>query len=253
MELVILGGLILGLTSNLHCIGMCGPIALAVPVNRKNNLTILRDALTYNIGRIITYSLLGLLVGSIGITVETFGVMQWISMIAGIVLIIYAWRKYLSNLLPTVKLDFGATMFVSRSIGKLMRSKSNFKLPVLGFLNGLLPCGMVYVAMGNAMLAGSMTGGMLAMLAFGVGTMPGMMFVTFMANRLNPALRVKLSKAVPYVLTILGALVITRGLNLGIPFISPKIEMAKEVKMDDQSKQEPEVTMSCCHSKKDCD
>ncbi len=252
MELVILGGLILGLTSNLHCIGMCGPIALAVPVNRKNNLTILRDALTYNIGRITTYSLLGLLVGSIGITVETFGVMQWISMIAGVVLIIYAWRKYLSNLLPSIKLDFGVTMFVSRSIGKLMRSKSNFKLPILGFLNGLLPCGMVFVAMGNAMLAGSMTGGLLAMLAFGIGTMPGMIFVTFMANRLNPALRGKLSKAVPYVLTVLGALVIARGLNLGIPFISPKVEMAKEIKLDKKTS-DSEVTMSCCHSKKDCD
>lgn len=251
MELVILGGLILGLTSNLHCIGMCGPIALAVPVKRTNNLTILRDSLTYNLGRVLTYGLLGLLIGSVGITVETFGVMQWISIIAGIVLILFAWRKYISSFLPMIKLDFGLTMFVSRSIGKLMKSKSAFKLPTLGMLNGLLPCGMVYVALGNAMLAGSMTGGMLAMFAFGIGTMPGMLFVTFMANRLTPSVRFKLSKAVPYVLTILGFLVIARGMNLGIPFISPKIEMAKQVTANQDD--EKEITMSCCHSKNNCD
>ena len=252
MELVVFAGFILGLTSNLHCIGMCGPIALAVPVNRKNNLTILRDSVVYNLGRVLTYGLLGLLIGSIGITVETFGVMQWISMIAGVALIVFAWRKYISGLLPVVQMDLGLTMFISRSIGKLIRSENYFKLPILGALNGLLPCGMVFVALGNAMLSGSMIGGFFAMAAFGFGTLPGMLFVTFMANRISPNLRVKMSKAVPYVLTILGFLIIARGLNLGIPFISPKLEMVKEMNKPDL-KNDAEITMSCCHSSKKCD
>lgn len=252
MEVVWIAGLVLGLTSNFHCIGMCGPIALAVPVSRKNNWTIIRDAIFYNTGRILTYAILGFVIGSVGITVHTLGIMQWISIIAGIALIVFAWRKYLSNLLPVVKMDLGLNLFISRSIGKLMRSQTKFKLPVLGMLNGLLPCGMVYVALGNALLGGSMLNGALAMIAFGVGTLPGMLFVTFMANRVSPVFRQKLTKAVPIILTIVGALIVVRGMNLGMPYISPKITVMQQVEQDDQPA-EAEVTMSCCKSKKSCD
>jgi sulfite exporter TauE/SafE len=252
MEVVLIAGLVLGLTSNFHCIGMCGPIALAVPVSRKNNWTILRDAFVYNFGRILTYAILGFIIGSVGISIHTLGIMQWISIIAGILLVVFAWRKYLSRLLPTVHLDMGLTMVISRSIGRLMRSQSPLKLPLLGMLNGILPCGMVYVALGNAMLGGSMLNGALAMLAFGVGTLPGMLFVTFMANRISPALRQKMTRSVPYILTIVGFLIIARGLNLGIPYISPKVSMVETLNSDGEKSGE-NATMSCCKSKKSCD
>lgn len=252
MGFVIIAGLILGLGSNFHCIGMCGPIAMAVPVNRKNNLTILSGTLQYNLGRVLTYALLGLIVGSIGLSINTLGLLQWISIIAGIFLIVFAWRKYLQHLLPMVKLNLSMHSFTNKYLGKLIRSKSPFKLSLLGMLNGLLPCGMVYVALGNALLGGDMLSGALAMAAFGVGTLPGMMAVTFMANKLSLQVRRRMNKAVPYILTIVGVMVVLRGMNLGIPFVSPNVNMAKVINQE-TGEEEETVTMSCCHSKSECE
>lgn len=251
MDLVIIAGFVLGLTSNFHCIGMCGPIAMAIPVNRANNLSILGGTLQYNLGRVLTYMILGLVVGSIGLSIHTFGILQWLSIIVGIFLIVFAWRKYLQKWLPNVKLDLGTSLLTNKYLGKIIKSNSPLKLSLLGMLNGLLPCGMVYVAMGNALLAGNIWGGALAMAAFGVGTLPGMMAVTFMANKLTVKVRRKMNKAVPYILTVVGLLVVLRGMNLGIPFISPNVSVASAI--DEQNgNSEEEVTMSCCHSKSDC-
>lgn len=247
MESYILYGLIIGLTSNLHCIGMCGPIALAVPLNRENNFTILGGILQYNFGRILTYSILGALVGTIGITANTFGFLQWLSIITGALLIVYAWRKWLGSKIDQKLAIPAISNVVSKNIGRLMRSQSPFRLPVLGGLNGLLPCGMVFFALGNALLAGSPLQSALAMTAFGLGTLPSMMFVAFAANRIGNSLRAKLNTAVPYMLTIVGLLIILRGLNLKIPFISPGV---KTVQTEEKAE---EVEMSCCHSKDTCE
>lgn len=252
MTVLLIAGLLLGLASNFHCIGMCGPIALAIPVNRQNNLTILSGTLQYNFGRIITYSLLGLLVGSIGLSINTIGILQWISIIAGIGIIIYAWRKFFSRLTPVLSLSLGIETFVSNNIGKIIRSKSPFKLFMLGSLNGLLPCGMVFAALLNAILTGDMLYSALAMAAFGVGTLPAMVAVTFMANKMSLQTRKAVNKAVPYLLTVVGLLVILRGMNLDIPYISPKVSAVEMVNGDDSSLN-TSVEMSCCHSKEDCE
>lgn len=249
MNLIVLTGLILGITSNLHCIGMCGPIALAIPVDRKSNLSIFRDSFFYNAGRIATYTLMGSLVGSIGLSVNSIGALQWLSIVAGILLIVFAWRKTLSRWLPLVHIDLGLHMFFSRSMGKLLKSGSLFKLPLLGMLNGLLPCGMVFLALGNAILGGDFLSSALAMLAFGIGTLPGMMLVTIMSNKLSPKIRMNLVKIVPVILSLVGALIVVRGMNLGIPYISPKLEIAKDRSMHESSS---EVTMSCCQNKENC-
>lgn len=247
MESFILYGLIIGLTSNLHCIGMCGPIAMAVPLNRDNNLSIFGGILQYNFGRVLTYSVLGAIVGAIGITANTFGILQWLSIITGILLIIYAWRKWLGSKIDQKLAIPAASAFISKNIGKLMRSNSVFRLPLLGGLNGLLPCGMVFFALGNALLAGSAIQSALAMTAFGFGTLPSMIIVAFAANRIGNSLRAKLNTVVPYMLTIVGLLIILRGMNLNIPFISPGLKMVVNTEKVE------EVEMSCCHSKESCE
>ncbi|MGJ8661454.1 MAG: sulfite exporter TauE/SafE family protein [Bacteroidota bacterium] len=247
MNTFVVTGLILGLTSSLHCIGMCGPIAMAIPVNRKNNWTILNGILQYNLGRILTYAIFGLIVGSIGLTIHTFGVLQWLSIISGALLIIYAWRKWLGRSFNANLPNLGINGFVSKGIGTILKSKFPFKLPLLGMLNGLLPCGMVYVALMNALLAGNQGSSALAMIAFGVGTLPSMIAVGFAAGKINGALRHKLNASVPYILTLVGFLIILRGMNLGIPFISPKAEMAMKHNSE-MNKMHPKMKMDCCHS-----
>lgn len=245
-------GFILGLTSNFHCIGMCGPIALAVPVNRKNNSTILFGAFQYNTGRIISYAILGGLVGIIGLSIHTFGVLQWLSILSGLFLIIYAWRKYLNKIfsqhLPTLPIQ----KHLNEALGKVIKSKNPMKLSMLGMLNGFLPCGMVYAALLNALLTGEILGSALAMVFFGIGTLPAMVGVIYMANKITPQMRSKFNKVVPYFITMVGLLIVLRGLNLGIPYISPEIKLEQK-QINNSSDYSPEIKMKCCHSKKSCD
>ena len=252
MTTFLITGLILGITSNFHCIGMCGPIALAVPVNRKNNWTIFNGAFQYNLGRVFSYSILGALVGMIGLSINTFGALQWLSILSGIFLIFFAWRKRLKSMfnahIPTLPIQ----QFLNKSLGKVIRSKNPFKLLFLGGLNGLLPCGMVYAGLLNALLTGNVLGSSLAMIAFGVGTLPAMIGVIFMANKITPNLRGKFNTVVPYLISMVGLLIILRGLNLGIPYVSPIIKMEQN-NPETVGSDGGNLNMECCHSSKKCD
>ena len=252
MTTFLITGLILGITSNFHCIGMCGPIALAVPVNRKNNITILSGAIQYNFGRILSYSLLGVIVGMIGLSIHTFGVLQWLSILSGVFLIAFAWRKYLKSLFNAHIPALPIQGFLNKRLGKVLRSKNPLKLLFLGALNGLLPCGMVYAALLNALLTGNIIGSASAMIAFGIGTLPAMIGVIFMANKFTPKLRGSMNKMVPYLITVVGLLIILRGLNLGIPYISPQLKIKQNTEQNLDEKGDS-LEMECCHSNKNCD
>lgn len=253
MNPFIVNGLLIGLASSFHCIGMCGPISMAIPINRKNNWSILSGVLQYNLGRVFTYAILGFIIGSIGLTIESFGVLQWLSIISGILIILFAWRKWIGQSFHAKIPGLNVNGMISKGIGSVMRSSFPAKLPLLGLLNGLLPCGMVYVALMNAMLTGENFSSSMAMISFGIGTMPAMMAVGFAAGKITGKLRSKLNSGVPYLLTIVGLLVILRGMNLGIPFISPKAEMALQHNKAMQ-KEEPAMKMDCCHSSsEDCE
>jgi sulfite exporter TauE/SafE len=247
MGTLLLTGFLLGITSNLHCIGMCGPIAMAIPVNRSSNWSILGGIFQYNIGRILTYSLLGAVVGSIGITIETFGILQWISILSGVFLIIFAWRKWFSLKVNANVPSLGLKNLTSKGMHKVLSSDSSLKLTLLGMLNGLLPCGMVSVALMNALIAGNPVSSAYTMIAFGIGTLPAMIAVGFAANRIGIETRKKLNKVVPYLLTVVGLLVILRGMNLDIPYLSPKVSITVA-----SSNDEPKVEMSCCHKSNAC-
>ena len=242
METVLALGFILGITSNIHCIGMCGPIALAIPVKRTSNWTILNGVLHYNFGRILSYSFLGLIVGSIGLTIQTLGFLQGLSIVSGLFLILFAWKKWYKSAIFSEFPTFGIHVFIRKNLGKVITSQSPFKIGILGILNGLLPCGMVYAALLNSVLAGNLIGSASAMIAFGIGTLPAMIAVGFAANRIDAKMRQKFSKIVPYLLTVVGLLIAIRGMNLGIPYVSPKVSVTKT-----HFRQTPAIEMSCCH------
>lgn len=243
-------GFVLGITSSLHCMGMCGPIAMALPLNRRSTGSILFGAFQYNFGRVVTYSILGVIVGSVGLTIHTFGFLQWTSIIAGALLIVFAWRKFFSRIsflhAPTLFFNTG----LNSLLGKVIRSKNPAKLFLLGGLNGLLPCGMVYIALLNAILAGNPYGSALAMVAFGLGTLPAMIFVSVAFSKITNEKRKSYQKVLPYLLTVVGLLIILRGMNLDIPYLSPKISVTTSQEEDQQEK--TEVEMSCCHKNQEC-
>lgn len=140
-----------------------------------------------------------------------------------------------------------------------MRSQSRFRLVAFGAINGLLPCGMVYVALLNALLADSLGASFLAMIAFGVGTLPVMIFIPFMSNKIGVETRKKLNRSIPYVLTVVGLMIALRGMNLGIPFVSPRISVPTSSEIVDteghstKDTAPTQVKMDCCHSSTDCE
>lgn len=218
----LISSFVLGLAGSFHCIGMCGPIALALPVSRKSAVTVLADLLTANTGRIVTYMILGFIIGSIGFSLHLFRVFQVLSIFFGIGLIAIAWKKqWLKHI------EFrspGLQKWVSSQMYLLFRQRGTLKLFGIGLLNGLLPCGMIFLALTNALLAENPIGSASAMAAFGLGTLPALIGVGFFAQRINQSVRSTLTRAFPYLLSLIGLLVILRGANFGIPFLSPKIE-----------------------------
>lgn len=255
MNAIILTGLILGLASNVHCLGMCGPIAMVLPLNRTNNWTILSGTLQYNLARTFIYGILGLLIGMVGMTIQLFGILQWMSIVAGCALILFAWRKRLKIWFPRVSNPFGIQRGIQNLMGKSIKSNSRFRLFAFGAINGLLPCGMVYVALLNALLAESVTVSFLAMIAFGMGTLPIMVLIPFMSNKLGAVTRRKLNGAIPYVLTLVGLMIVLRGMNLGIPFVSPRVSISnvQAASKQNENKEESSIQMDCCHPKKKCE
>ena len=115
---------VLGIVSSLHCIGMCGPIALAIPLNRNSKTEAFIGVIEYNFGRILTYTTLGLIVGYIGLGIQLIGFLQGLSIIAGIFIILYAWRKKIS-LLNKISLLSKLRVFVLFKLHQIINSSLN--------------------------------------------------------------------------------------------------------------------------------
>lgn len=210
---------LMGFLGSFHCIGMCGPIVLALP--GKGVLY----KVSYNIGRTITYAAMGAIIGLIGKSFAMVGWQQNLSIGVGVVmLVIVVFTKYKHFDLPMSGPLNRLYLFVKKKLGPLLKSKSTFAPIVVGMLNGLLPCGLVYAALFAALSMGSIINSAMYMVAFGLGTIPIMLSLGVFSGFITPTIRTKLNKAVPYFLAALAIILILRGLGLGIPYISPNIE-----------------------------
>ncbi len=214
--------LIFGLISSLHCVGMCGPIALMLPVDRNNEAKRVLQILTYHFGRLLAYASLGLLFGILGKGFFLAGMQQQLSIAVGVLMIIVA-------IVPEkefAKYNFSKPIYkviskVKSSLGQQFKKKSFQSLFTIGLLNGYLPCGMVYVALFGALAMNSVQTGILYMILFGIGTIPLMSLVVYISNLLTVSFRSKLQKIIPIIAICIGVLFIMRGLGLSIPYISP--------------------------------
>lgn len=222
---LILSAIALGFASGFHCIGMCGPIALSMGLTKKQATNFYLQNLTYQFGRIATYSLLGAILGIIGEGFEMAGFQQYLTIIAGILLIVMALfsfggKDFASRIPFLSKFLFS----VKSNLGRLLQKADYRSRFTTGLLNGFLPCGMVYMALTASLAAGGVWQGASYMALFGLGTLPFMFAVVLAGNLMNQAFRVKVLKAVPVIMIVLGGLFILRGLELGIPYISPRAE-----------------------------
>ena len=232
---IIITAFLIGMLGSFHCVGMCGPIALSLPLANENALQKILGVLLYNFGRVVTYSLFGLLFGLIGKSSALFGFQQWLSVILGLLVILFI-------LLPKRLSSFKHNNFILKffeklrsSLGRLFAQKNFSSLFSIGLLNGLLPCGLVYMAGAAAVVSSDVLNSIVFMAFFGLGTLPMMCSIAFFGNYISINLRQKIRKAYPYMMTLLACLLILRGMGLGIPYVSPKTEMVKKT-----------TTINCC-------
>jgi len=218
--------LVFGFFTSFHCIGMCGPIAIALPLKKNSWYSKVISSLLYNFGRTITYGFLGAIFGLLGKGFKMSGFQSWVSIIVGILMILsvifpvlFKQKQYLDRIMYS---------YVGKMISafrKLFQKSSYWSLFVIGLLNGLLPCGPIYAAIMLAIVGGGILSGSLYMILFGIGTIPIMLSLNLIGHTISIGMRNKIRKIVPVFIVIIGILFILRGLHLGIPYISPPEKM----------------------------
>lgn len=220
---------IFGLLGSFHCVGMCGPIAFMLPVDRSNSFRKVSQITTYHIGRLLAYALIGLMFGLVGKGLYLFGFQQQLSIVIGAAMIVLV-------LIPAHKLNrfkisqpiYQLISKVKSALGKSLKKKTADTFLTIGFLNGFLPCGLVYMAVFGSLVSANAMEGSMYMILFGMGTIPLMTSAIYLGKFLNANIKQRIQKAIPVFVIIIGILFILRGLGLGIPYISPKpmVDMA---------------------------
>lgn len=222
----------MGLAGSLHCVGMCGPIAMALPLHGRSNIGKITGAIAYNMGRVTTYALFGMVFGLLGRSVEWFGWQQRISIGLGLVILLFL---LIPRVLPKVSMHPPIQKYMAalrKAIATHLFKGDPSSMYATGLLNGLLPCGLVYMALAGAVVSGDLVKGMLFMAVFGLGTIPAMLSISLAGGWLKQPVRVKIRQMYPAILLVMATLLILRGLGLGIPFVSPKLHVSGSVQMD---------------------
>ncbi len=209
---------IMGLFGSLHCVGMCGPIALALPVQTESRVTMVLKLMLYNLGRTVTYVFLGVLIGLLGEGLFLAGMQKWLSIALGIsLLVIVIFSINVENRL--LKSPFWGRAFLSVKVllGKLLKSKSAPALFRTGIINGFLPCGLVYMAVVGAVSMGDLMDSAFYMLLFGLGTLPLMLLTAVTGQLAGLKWRNGMKKLFPVFVTAVALLLIYRGIRFDLP------------------------------------
>lgn len=213
---------IFGLLGSFHCVGMCGPIAFMLPVDRSHSTKKLIQISTYHFGRLLAYGLIGLIFGLVGKGLYIFGIQQQLSILTGVLMIVIV-------LIPVQtfnKYNFSKPIYkiiskIKSALGQALKKKTADTFLTIGFLNGFLPCGLVYMAVIASITTQNAFQSSLYMVLFGLGTIPLMTSAIYLGKFLNSTVKQRIQKAIPVFVVIIGALFIIRGLGLGIPYLSP--------------------------------
>jgi len=233
---ILISAFVLGIMGSFHCAGMCGPIAIALPLHGNSVGGKIFGGSLYNLGRTLTYGVMGALFGLLGQGIAMIGFQQKISVIMGSLMIIsILFPALFRNQYSMSKSWFSVVGKLKTTIGKMFSIRSYPSLFFIGMLNGLLPCGLVYMAIAGAIGTGSVGLGTLYMILFGLGTIPMLLGISLAGNLLSLTVRNRINKLIPVMVVVVGIFFILRGLSLGIPYLSPpreKIEKKFEKSLD---------------------
>lgn len=219
----LLAALTLGVFGSMHCIGMCGPLVLAVPGNTASRWKYIVERLVYHTGRAMMYGVIGSVLGLVGKGV-LINIQQDVSIILGVTILVAALiplglRARMDKYSPLKKIHNA----VAARFSSLLKKRGYVTLFTLGMLNALLPCGLVYTAVIGAAVVADVWQSALFMFVFGMGTAPALVIVSLTGSMVSQKYRLYITRAIPLFSIALGVILILRGLNLGIPMVSPKV------------------------------
>lgn len=195
---------------SMHCVGMCGAFMLMLKAQNPEDVRV-RQVL-YLLGKTLTYMLLGGIIATLGTLVDWQGsslglVVQWV---AGIVMILTGLG--LLNIFGKIEnwLPLNRWKPYQKTFQMLMRLKGRNAAFALGMLNGFLPCGLVYAALAQASLK-SPAEAVLVMFVFGVATIPALLSVGWVSQKINFQRKAYLSYFAGLLIIALGGVTLVRG------------------------------------------
>ncbi|HSC53146.1 MAG TPA: sulfite exporter TauE/SafE family protein [Phnomibacter sp.] len=220
---MLISAAVLGFAGSLHCVGMCGPIALSVPLAGSGANKSL-GILIYFLGKTLTYAILGALFGLLGHQLALAGWQQALSLVLGSAMLLFA---LITIFKPSIFHSNALTLYIGNKlsplIGKFLNQQRLSASFMLGMLNGLLPCGLVYIALSTAVASGSVWLSAGFMAVFGIATIPLMLMLVLFATQLSTVYRSRVRKWLPVFTAVIAVLLILRGLDLDIPYVSPHL------------------------------
>ncbi len=213
----------MGLFGSLHCVAMCGPLVLAFAADSRSRAWwVFANTVLYHVGRVAMYGLLGLAIGALGHLIDIKGWQRGITLVTGILLVgVGLFSLFGRHSRHFVRLQQRFVTPLTRWVGYWLYRPGGHL--VVGMLNGLLPCGMVYMALAAALSADSMQGSGLFMLAFGMGTWPALLAVALIGSFAKTRIKLNFSFWLPLISILMGGWFLLRGANLDIPYLSPLI------------------------------
>lgn len=202
--------------------GMCGPLTLVLPLEHKKPVKKALQVATYHLGKTTAYVGLGILFNLLGRGLFIREYQQIFSIVVGVVMIVMVLLSLMNIKINT----FNRPIYVlvgkiKYALGKQLRHKNLYSVFLIGFFNGFLPCGLVYVALFGAVAQPQLWASIQYMMAFGLGTIPLLTLTIYLGDFLSQTTKRYVQKIIPFVIIIIGMLFIFRGLGLGIPYISP--------------------------------
>lgn len=213
----------LGLLGSLHCFGMCGPLSLLLPANKESYFF---GKLIYNFGRIITYMVLGLIVGFMGTQLGSLIPQKILFFVIGLFLLTYALlpqkaKNKIGVSKPVIKLN----NFVKKQFNSLNGKNKVLKNLSFGLINGLLPCGLVYAALSASFLLGTPLKSTLFMGVFGLGTFPMMLSFGAIGSFLVNKVKLKPTTIYTFSFFVLGCFLLYKSYITPVQHYMGKNEM----------------------------
>lgn len=199
--------LIMGFAGSLHCAGMCSPLAMAVTSQKP----FLINKIIYNSGRIITYGLLGAVAASFGSLFMITPYQGVISFTIGSVFLLMGIGAISGVHIPFI--TTGLNSFTNRLkilFNFWLKRKNNFGVLIMGMLNGLLPCGLTYLAMTYCFIMPTMSEGFWFMILFGAGTWPVMIGFTWLLSIGIGKIKVNYQRITSLVFILIGVWLLAR-------------------------------------------